>query len=653
MSYRHAGILLCTAALSLPFAVFAAAPIPAQIPVASFATHSQLSMPRLSPDGKHLALRVNDRSGDQHALAVYSVDDMQHPTSMLRMPKYELPVQIVWVSPTRLIVAKGKQMGSIDKPYATGEVIATDYDGKNQDYLFGYESAGKRSRTRGIDRAFGSIDGLPVPANGHFYLGSQSWGHNGTSSLYDIDGIKAVRHLIGDINVDGMSFMVGNDGQAHFAFGTTEDYEYVAYRRDGGAWTKLDASQVGKMFAPIRFAPDPKRVYAFYNPAHAGTELIEQDENGANRKVLARDAFGSIGNTMWTAIPLQPFAAVPATGVPKAIYIDANSSSAKLHMALSQKFQGFVDFIDYSEDGKQLLFSVSSDRDPGAYYLIDTTTFKVRKLFSAEEWIDPTQMAERRPVRFTASDGTELEAILTLPRGRNEANLPMVLLPHGGPHGVQDTWYYDTDAQFLANRGYLVLQVNYRGSGGRGADFKEAGYLQWGTRIQQDLIDGVKWAIGENYADPKRICVFGASFGGYSALMTVIRAPELFKCAVGYAGIYDLAMMYKKGDVRQSKSGRTYLKTVIGRDDADLDANSPDKLADKITVPVLLVHGEDDQRAPFAQAKAMRAALEAAHKPYEWLSKPGEGHGFYSEENNVEFYNRLQAFLEKNIGKGA
>ena len=136
-------------------------------------------------------------------------------------------------------------------------------------------------------------------------------------------------------------------------------------------------------------------------------------------------------------------------------------------------------------------------------------------------------------------------------------------------------------------------------------------------------------------------------------MLTTIRAPGMFKCAVGYAGVYDLKMMYRKGDVRENKSGRSYLNMVIGKDDADLDANSPDKLADKIDVPVLLVHGEDDIRAPFAQAKAMRAALDTAHKPYEWLSKPGEGHGFYSEKNTIEFYKLLQAFLEKYIGKGA
>jgi dipeptidyl aminopeptidase/acylaminoacyl peptidase len=246
----------------------------------------------------------------------------------------------------------------------------------------------------------------------------------------------------------------------------------------------------------------------------------------------------------------------------------------------------------------------------------------------------------------------ELEAILTIPKGADLAKLPMVLMPHGGPIDVQDDWFYDGDAQFLANRGYLVLQVNYRGSSGRGVNFRDAGYHQWGTGIQQDLIDAVKWAIAQNYADPQRVCIYGASFGGYSALMAPIRAPGMFKCAVGYAGIYDMGMRYKKGDTQESKAGRNALRIQMGDNPAELAANSPVSLASKIDVPVFLIHGEDDQRAPFAHAKAMRAALDAAHKPYEWLSKPGEGHGFYDEKNNVELYTKLQAFLEKNIGPG-
>ena len=651
MSCRLARTMLSAACLLLPAAAVAAD----LIPVEDFAQHPLLTMPRLSPNGQYLAVNMNDPDSDSHMLAVYKVDDMKQPVSMLRLPKYEIAADITWVSNTRLVVDKGKVYGSIDKPFLTGEVIATDLDGKNQDYLYGRDSLryGSRAATRGTDRGWGFVESTPLPTNGHFYMGTQSWENTDTSTLYDVDAGKNTRHLIGQIGVGGMSFMVGADGKAHFAYGRNDDYDYVVYHQQAAGWTKMTPAQIGGSFTPIFFTPDKQGIYAEYNAGGGPTELVEQDENGGNRKVLSSDSFSSIGNVEWTSFPNQPFATVPATGMPTFTYIDPNLPAAKLHRALSLKFPGsYVHFIDFSEDGGKLLFSVNSDRDPGTYYLIDTHTYKVAKLFAAEPWIDPAKMAERRPLHFKTSDGMELEAILTIPNGTNLANLPMVLLPHGGPIGIRDNWDYDNDAQFLASRGYLVLQVNYRGSSGRGEDFQEAGYLKWGTRIQQDLIDGVKWAIAENYADPKRVCVYGGSFGGYSAMMTTIRAPGMFKCAVGYAGIYDLKMMYKKGDIRESKSGRSYLNMVIGKDDADLDANSPARLADKIDVPVLLIHGEDDKRAPFAQAKAMRAALDAAHKPYEWLSKPGEGHGFYSEKNNIEFYNRLQAFLEKNIGPG-
>ena len=611
-------------------------------------------MPRLSPDGQYLALRVDGADG-VHALVVYKIADMSRPVSYLRMPKFELPANIVWVSPTRLVVSKGKQYGSIDKPQYTGEIIATDMDGKHQDYLYGYQAGqyGRRAGTRAADLGYGFFDGMPEPANGHFYLATQSWQASNQSQLYDEDAVGDTRHLIGDISVAGMSFMVNADGKTAFAYGRNNDYDYVVYHRDKGGWTELSAAQIGGTFAPIDFTPDHRHIYASYNAGGGPTALVEQDEDGGNRKLLASNNFSSIGNIQWTALPHQPFATIPAGGLPKVSYIDPALPAAKLHQALSLKFPGsYVNFINYSEDGGELLFSVSSDRDPGTYYLIGTHDYKVTKLFALAPWIDREKMAERRPMRFKASDGTELEAILTLPRGATQTDLPMILLPHGGPFDTRDDWFYDGDAQFLASRGYLVLQVNYRGSSGRGENFKEAGYLKWGTRIQQDLIDGVKWAIAEKYADPERICVYGASFGGYSAMMTTIRAPGMFKCAIGYAGVYDIGMLYAKGDIREEKSGRSYLKTVIGKDDADLAANSPDQLADKIHVPVLLVHGEDDQRAPFAQAKAMRAALEAAHNPCQWLSKPREGHGFYDEKNNVEFYTLLQAFVEKNIGAG-
>jgi dipeptidyl aminopeptidase/acylaminoacyl peptidase len=623
------------------------------IPVENFAKHAQLSMPQLSPDGQYLALRMDDDKG-KHALAVYKLSDMSAPSSVLWMPKNELPANFHWVSPTRLVIMKGQKLGSLDRPVLTGEIIATDMNGKHQDYLYGYQGGGSRGNTRSHDEGYAEYDSRPEPADNHFYITTHAWTADRGSSLYDVDASANKRSLIGNIDVADMNFMVGADGKAHFAYGMNDAFKYVVYHREPNGWGQMNNAQMGQSFVPIDFTPDHQHIYATYAAGGGPTSLVEEDENGGNRKVLAKDDASNIGGIEWTAFPHQPFATVPATGLPRVSYIDPNMDAAKLHMALSQKFPGeFVSFINYSEDGGQLLFGVSSDRHPGTYYLIDTHTYKVSKLFDVQPWIDPAKMAERRPIRFKASNGNELEAILTFPKGAAETNLPMILLPHGGPIDEQDDWSYDNDAQFLASRGYLVLQVNFRGSSGRGADFMKAGYRQWGTGIQQDLIDGVKWAIGEKFADPKRVCVFGGSFGGYSAMMAVIRAPGMFKCAVGYAGIYDMAMRYTKGDTQESELGRNALRAQMGDEPADLAANSPDKLADKIDVPVFLIHGEDDQRAPFAQAKAMRAALDAAHKPYEWMSKSGEGHGFYDEKNTIELYTRLQAFLEKNIGKGA
>jgi dipeptidyl aminopeptidase/acylaminoacyl peptidase len=419
-------------------------------------------------------------------------------------------------------------------------------------------------------------------------------------------------------------------------------------------WNRVDLGNPEARLDPLGYAPDQHTIYALWSGHGEPESLVTQDEDGSHRKVIAHDDFAGIGHLEWTAYPEQPFAVASASGKPEITILDPQLFAAKLYAKLSLIFKGeFVDFINFSQDGGKLLFDVRSDRDPGTYYLLDTRTLKLGKLFPLMPWIKPERMAERRPIRFKADDGQELDGFLTIPPGRGEHALPMVLMPHGGPYYVADDWYYDPEAQFLASRGYLVLQVNFRGSSGRGDDFERAGYRQWGGRIQQDLIDGVKWAIRQKYADPKRVCVYGASFGGYSALMAPIRTPGLFKCAIGYDGVYDLSMMYDKGDTRSVSSGRNYLHMVLGDNEAELDANSPDKHADKIKIPVFLIHGKDDKRAPFAQAEAMRDALQKAGNSPQWLVKAGEGHGFYDVQNNVERLNAIQAFLEKNIGKGA
>ncbi|UPG88926.1 prolyl oligopeptidase family serine peptidase [Luteibacter aegosomaticola] len=626
------------------------------IPTADFARRAPLTDPALSPDGQYVSVAYHDPDGKTNGLAIYRVSDMSNPMTLIRMPPYEMPAEMIWASATRLVVARGKVDGSIGRVSLTGEIMAIDVNGKNPDYLFGYENVGKRSGTRATDRGWGFIEGTPPQTNGHFYMRATLWTSEDRSTLYDMDATTSTRKQLADIGIPGLRFMMASDGTPRFATGIDQDYKHVVLHRDAnGAWSPVKTDHDHEWYEPVAQVADSKRMYATYSPGGKGGLFVEQDEDGGNARVIRRDEFSEVTpNGFWTPAPLRPFGTWSETGIPSVTYVNPQEPIAKLHMALAQKFPGeFVRFIDYNEDGSQLMFKVSSDRDPGRVMLISTKTYKVSSLFNTLPWVDPAKMAERRPVRFKASDGMELEAILTFPKGKPEKDLPMVLVPHGGPHGISDDWFYDTDAQFLANRGYLVLQVNYRGSGGRGEAFESAGYRHWGSRVQDDLADGVKWAISQGFADASRVCVFGASFGGYSALMAPIRDPGMFKCAVGYAGVYDLALMRDKGDIKSSKLGRSYLDEAIGNDPAELAQFSPAKRAGELNLPILLVHGEDDQRSPFAHFKAMTAALDAAHKPYETLVKSDERHGFVKPANVEEFYNKLAAFLDRNIGEGA
>jgi dipeptidyl aminopeptidase/acylaminoacyl peptidase len=293
---------------------------------------------------------------------------------------------------------------------------------------------------------------------------------------------------------------------------------------------------------------------------------------------------------------------------------------------------------------------VASDRNPGDYYLFNLKAKNASMLISQRDWINPERMATTRGFHFTARDGLRIDGLLTLPPGSDGKNLPMVVNPHGGPFGIQDVWGYSGEVQLLANAGYAVLQVNYRGSGGFGEAFEHAGYKQWGRAMQDDLTDATRWAIQQGIADSKRICIYGASYGGYASLEGVAKEPDLYRCAVGYVGVYDMPMMYHDGDIPERLFGRNFLKETLGED--KLEEISPDMHADRIKAPVLLTAGGADERAPIEQSKRMEQALRNAGKPVETLYYPEEAHGFYKMEHRQELYTRLLAFLRANIGPG-
>jgi prolyl oligopeptidase PreP (S9A serine peptidase family) len=295
-----------------------------------------------------------------------------------------------------------------------------------------------------------------------------------------------------------------------------------------------------------------------------------------------------------------------------------------------------------------------SDTEPGFWQLYHRSTGKLTPLGTSMPGMNPLQMADTSFVRVAARDGREIPAFLTLPKGERK-NLPMVVLVHGGPwvRGVHFGW--DRQVQFLASRGYAVLQPEYRGSRGYGDAHFKAGWKQWGQAMQDDVADATRWAIAKGVADGKRVCIAGASYGGYATLMGLIRNPDLFRCGVDWVGVTDINLLYDLRFTNTSQDAKTYgLPALIGDQKADaamLKANSPLENAAKITQPLLLAYGGKDRTVPIEHGKKFYAAVKQTNPHVEWIEYPEEGHGWAYERNNVDFWSRVEKFLAENLGK--
>lgn len=300
-------------------------------------------------------------------------------------------------------------------------------------------------------------------------------------------------------------------------------------------------------------------------------------------------------------------------------------------------------------DRKAMLVWLGASNDPGSYFYFDVADGTMRRFARINEKLDPAALATTTYTRYKARDGLEIPAYLTLPSGRAPKGLPLVIMPHGGPYDVRDDGTWDAEVQFLANRGYAVLQPEFRGSGGYGKGFYEKGEGQWGRAMQDDLDDGMDWLAKQGTIDPKRTCLIGSSYGGYAALWGAVRNPERYRCAASFAGISDLPRQLKyqiafKVSKRYRKDWR---KTVQGDATFDLKTVSPLFAVDKLTVPVLLMHGDDDNRVPYKQSRLYAEALSEAKKPHEFYTLKGEGHGFSSSATMQQWLDKLDAFLGK------
>ena len=656
-----APLALALAAI-LPTPVLAApAGPPAAYSIEDFAKHASYSSARISPNGDYLAISVD--LGDQDVLTILRTSDLK-VLKVNQLPDKKSIGSFYWISPERIMFNAVKKQGGYAQPFPTGEWFAVNADGSlaRPVIFYGTRDATQRSKSVG-NESYSLLDTLRgddqnVIMQVRYPRSSEGAG----TQVVSVDTISGRRSPLARAPKENCDIALDGAKEPRFAVCSSsrdESGEYdersELYRRDGTAWTLINASKSdGQHLRVLRTSADGT-VYAEQDDGKAPPAIGTLDTASGRFQKLFQDPVSEVSQMMWSTDEKRLIGVVNQAGSPKVTLLDEAHPDAALYQSLAEAFPGqMVQFSSSTEDGNRILLSVYSDTNPGELYLFDRKSGQARFLLQGRDWLDPKRMASVTPFTVKARDGQMLHGYLTIPQGAQGKRLPMIVNPHGGPIGPRDNWGFNPEAQLLASRGYAVLQVNFRGSGGYGKAFEEAGHRQWAEGIQNDILDATHWAIDQGVADKDRLCIYGGSFGGYSALMAPIREPGLFKCAFGYVGVYDVDMLFKKGDIPQRESGQRYLRRTHGTDAAEWNKASPARRAGEVKIPVFLAAGARDVRAVPEQTELMAKALtDAGNAPEGVIIQSGEMHGFYDVPARVNLYTKMLDFFNRHIGAGS
>jgi len=603
-----------------------------EVPIEDFFKDAEFATVQLSPDGKHVA--VTTPADDRTILAVLRVSDRKI------MGKWDYGKdrhfrRVEWANNERLLFWVTFKTGRFDFEVGRGDLYASNIDGTGR-----------------IDIPNGSYYSVVdmTPADPDTILVARSIEG---AFLFKLNVNNGRVTTLATAPIDGGSFLVDHDQNVRFAFGEMEDGREVTYRREGDKWKLIhESKRGGATYEPLGFAADNRRVYFSKGEEGKPETVVLIDPETQEENQLSSNGTVDPGRYLWSSDKTTLLAVLYEDGIPYWDFVAPDHPETKIYAGLVKAFPGkALSFGGMTEDGRYVAARPYSDIDPGQAYLFDSKEGSATYLLSYREWVKPGEMSPMKPVEVRTRDGKTLHGYLTLPKNSSGKNLPLIVNPHGGPHGVRDDWGFNPEVQLFANRGYAVLQMNFRGSGGYGNAFIRDGYRNWGTSMQDDLTDSVAWAVREGYVDKDRVCIYGASYGGYAALMSVVREPDLYQCTVGYVGVYSLPMMFAKGDIPNSRGGRNFQNDVLPQGNSAMQAYSPAYNVEKIKVPIMLVHGAKDQRVPIEQMNFLVKQLDAAGKqPEDIVVEDKEGHGFRDVKNNVNLYTRMLAFFDKHIG---
>lgn len=651
---KHLSIALVIS-IGLLIQVVTAAPL---APEQLFSRGAEFSNVKISPAGDYISAITKHEGKDKLLILDAKTMKLNHIVSLAANAQVG---DYAWVNDERVVFQKEYLKGWQDHPVYYGELMAVNADGSKVIYLFGYKGAeqqtGSNIKKNTAIRATAYILD-PLPEDDRYMLvQALPWGSGSSNTaenrqkVYRVDIYRGTRKKVATSPIPYAKFLTDHDGKVRFVSGTRDYINYELFYRQDSEWVNANKLQHNlDNLTPIAFGDDKHSVYVTGSESGKPAGVYLLNIKTGQQQLVSQDKMVDPSDVWINKTSKKLYAVEYENGYPTYEFIDPKDPSAKYTKQLLASLPGHqIHLVSQTNDAEKIIIKAFNDRNPGDYYLFNTKTVKLDYLVSEKSWLDPDKMAEVKPISFTSRDGVQIHGYLTLPYGPEAKNLPLVVNPHGGPHGPRDWWGFNPQNQLIASQGAAVLQINFRGSGGYGASFEHAGHQKWGTEIQYDIIDATKHVIAEGIVDKDRVCIAGTSFGGYSALQSAIIEPDLFKCAIGFAGVYDLPLMFEEGDVQGRRAGERYLKQVLGEDEQVLKSMSPTHNVDKLKAKLLLVHGGEDERAPIEQFEALEEALEKQNYPFQKLIMDDEGHGFYNDEHRTKYFAEMMSFLKENL----
>lgn len=631
----------------------------APIPLSTFFNNPDIAEVRISPSGRHLALTVPGQNG-RLVLAVAEVGADKPPIVVAGSMRVDI-ASFEWVNDERLVYnIVDLQVAGYDQGFAPG-LFGVKRDGSEPRQLIQMSrlSEGAVGNQLGPDHRLMKVlrDGSNDVIVGQYLF----------NGIRDIVGIVPKRldvttgrsrSLAVGAPANAFEWVFDTKGEPRALGTVNQGVGEVFWREGGDTWRSLlKAPALSMPWEP--YAVDSAGQFYVLTRGADTTAVLSRFDVAAGKvasdAIVSTPGFDGFAGLVYESLGEQRVVGVRVdTDAETTVWFEPERK--KLQALADARFPDRVNRISCGDctGAGAILVQSYSDRDPGTYYVYRPSTREWTTIGRARRAVDPQQMATLDLHRIKADDGLEIPVWVTTPRGSAKVPRPAVVLVHGGPWVRGKHWRWNADAQFLASRGYVVIEPEFRGSTGYGRSHMQAGFRQWGTRMQDDVADAVRWATGKGLVDGKRVCIAGASYGGYATLMGAIRYPDVYRCGVAWVAVSDPRLLYEpiwRSDI--SREGREFsLPTMVGdlvKDAAMLKEAAPVERAREIKVPIFMAFGAEDQRVPLEHGTRMRAAMRAAGNEPEFVVYAGEGHGWLKVENRIDFWTRVEKFLAKNL----